>query len=79
MLAGGPGITVADARASTLSGPLLVNGAVVIVDREGRLCSALAESFPPQCGGDSMPVVGLDSATLDLQSEGNARWTNEQV
>ena len=79
MLAGGPGISVADALASTLSGPLLVNGAVVIVDNEARLCSALAEFFPPQCGGDSIPVVGLDTTTLALQSEGNVRWTDAQV
>ena len=79
MLAGGPGISIADAIASTLSGPLLVNGAVVIVDGEARLCSALAKSFPPQCRGDSLSVIGLDGATLDLQTEGKVSWTNNQA
>ena len=78
-LGDGPGISIADALATTLSGPLLVNGALVIVDGAVRLCSALAESFPPQCGGDSIPVVGLDITTLDLQIEGNVSWTNDHV
>ena len=79
MLAVGPGIGVADALASTLGGLLLVNGAVVIVDGEARLCSTLAESFPSQCGGDSIPVVGLDVATLDLRTEGSVSWTDDHV
>lgn len=79
MLAGGPGISVAEALASTLNGPLLVNGTVVITDGEARLCSALAESFPPQCGGDAITVVGLDLATLDLQRADAVRWTDSPV
>ncbi len=79
MLAGGPGISIGEALASTLSGPLLVNGVVVIVDGEAQLCSVLAESFPPQCGGDSIRVSGLDVATLELQTEGKVSWTNDQV
>lgn len=29
-----------------------------------RLCEALAESFPPQCGGSSVVVEGLDLASV---------------
>ena len=79
MLAGGPGISIAEALASTLDGPLLVNGAVVITDGEARLCSALAESFPPQCSGDAMAVFRLDLATLDLQHADDVRWTASPV
>ena len=79
MLAGGPGIAIADALVSTLSGPLLVNGFLVIVDGAPHLCSALAKSLPPQCAGDSVPVAGLDAATLNLVSEGNVLWTAGQV
>ena len=43
----GPGISIAEALDSTLDGPLLVNGALVIRSDEVRLCEALAESFPP--------------------------------
>ena len=75
----GPGISIADALASTLDEPLLVNGNIVIANDTTRLCSALAESFPPQCGGDSIQVTGLDTATLDLQRQGTVAWTNAYV
>jgi hypothetical protein len=29
-----------------------------------KLCSALAESYPPQCGGASLVLDGLDLATI---------------
>ena len=56
----GPGISIAEALASTLDEPLLVNGFLVVQGERAELCEALAESFPPQCGGDSLSVEGLD-------------------
>jgi hypothetical protein len=77
--ASGPGISVADALRSTANLPLLVNGAVFITPEGVRLCSAVAESFPPQCGGDRIEVRGLDPSTIPgLQTEGNVSWA-EQV
>ena len=65
-------LTVREAIDSDLEGPLLVRGAVVAVQGQDiRLCDALAESFPPQCGGDSVVVKGLDLGTLEaVQTEG---------
>jgi hypothetical protein len=72
----GPGISVSEARRSRLDGPLLVNGYIVAEGTRVRLCEALAESFPPQCGGASLDVRGLDVATLSsLESSGTTRWT----
>ena len=76
----GPGISVEEAIGSTGDAPLLVNGAL-FVDPHGRvlLCGAIAESFPPQCGGTRLEVRGLDLASLpDLQEENGVRWA-EQV
>jgi hypothetical protein len=78
--AGGPGITIEEAIAQAGSEPLLVNGALFI-DAAGsaRLCSAIAESFPPQCGGTRLLVSGLDPAAIpDLQEANGVRWA-EQV
>jgi hypothetical protein len=76
----GPGISVSEARASSLPGPLLVNGFIVAVNDDVRLCAALAESFPPQCGGESLSVEGLDLGSIaGLRSEGATRWTETQV
>ena len=84
----GPGLSVADALASTLDGPLLVNG-FIIVDDDGlvRLCAVLMESSPPQCGQPSLLVEKLDldsvgSLNSALPVQGGIRivgWTNEPV
>ena len=77
----GPGISIEDALGSTLDEPLLVNGALVAQqDGEVRLCSALAESFPPQCGGASLRVEGLDLSTVEgLTSANGVTWSEDQV
>ena len=72
----GAGISVAEALASDSTEPLLVNGAL-FVDANGtvRLCEAMAESFPQQCGGESVRVVWLDLSTIaEMQEEGAIRW-----
>lgn len=77
----GGGLSIDDALASTLDEPLLVTGFLVRTATETRLCSALAESFPPQCGGSSLVVDGLDEATLPdgLTREGDVTWSETPV
>jgi hypothetical protein len=73
----GPGMSVTDAldhRATddlvTVSGALFANADGTVV-----LCSAIAESFPPQCGGDRIRVDGLDLDDVPgLQVEGDVAW-----
>lgn len=71
----GPALEIPDALAAA-DGPVRVAGAL-FVGPDGRvlLCSALAESFPPQCGGDRLEVVGLDLDTVaELQDANGVRW-----
>jgi hypothetical protein len=76
----GPGISIDDAMKSNLNRPLLVNGALVARGGEARLCSALAESYPPQCAGTSLKVEGLDLSTVKgLQSANGVTWSDNQV
>ena len=56
-----------------------LTGFVISVSGDTRICSEILESFPPQCGGASVLVVGLDLASLDTQTEGNVTWTNQNV
>ena len=73
----GQGISVADALRAD-DGPVLVNGMLLIeADGTAWLCSALAESFPPQCGGDRLQLVDLDEATAlpQLTSGNGVRWS----
>ena len=54
---------------------MAVTGAV-FVDPDGtvRLCDAVLESFPPQCGGATLVVDGLDLASLQLEEANGMRW-----
>jgi hypothetical protein len=79
-VAAGPGISIDDALASDSDEPLLVTGNLLAQGDEIRLCSALAESFPPQCGGASLHVVGLDLEEVDgLITEGDVSWTDRPI
>ncbi len=73
----GPGISVAQARVSKLAQPLLVTGFIVADGEHVRLCEVLAESYPPQCGGQFLEVRGLDVSSIPgVESEQNTRWTS---
>ena len=85
-LAIGPGVTVPEALSSRLDSPLLVNGYLLVRGGEHdnpeqvRLCEALAESFPPQCGGSFLLVEGLGLKSIDgLVSEGPISWTEQPI
>jgi hypothetical protein len=74
------GLTVSEALATDSTGPIAVSG-FVVEDAAGlRLCEALAESFPPQCGGASIPLA--DTSTIDpdeLQASQGVAWTDSPV
>jgi hypothetical protein len=69
-------LSVSEVPASGSAEPLVVNG--WIVARQGqpvRLCQAPTVSFPPQCGGSSLVVDGLDLAQRNtLESIGGVTW-----
>ncbi len=77
----GPGISVTEALDSTLAGPLLVNGFIITTpDGLVYLAELLAESFPPQPGGDKLIVEGLDlDAFAGLTSAQGITWSDEHV
>ena len=79
-LGAGPGISIDAALASDSAEPLLVNGNLLAQGEQIRLCSALAESFPPQCSGPSLQVEGLKLAEVDsLVTEGDVSWTDRPI
>ena len=74
---GGPGISVAEALEHQPTDDIVVVTGALFVDPDGTvlLCDAIAESFPPQCGGARIVVDGLDPATVaNLQTEGEVSW-----
>ena len=82
----GPGISVAEALASTLDELLLVNGYVfVYADGSVVFADLIAESFPPQPGGATVTVEGLDVMQIPLTEgpvdaeNGIIAWTDIPV
>lgn len=57
-------LTVQEATTITQAEHLTVVGSLLVQADGVRLCSDLAESYPPQCGGDSLRVEGLDTDAI---------------
>lgn len=75
-LARGPGISIDEAIAMDSDEPLLVNGWIRAEGGDIRFCDAVAESYPPQCVGPELVVVGLKLAEVDgLQRASGVAWT----
>ena len=73
-------LAVADAVAVGVDGPFLMSGYYVADGEQARLCEALAESFPPQCGGASA-VLDESGASVEAvtTTEGEVTWSDEPV
>lgn len=58
---------------------VLVAG-VLVDDGSGmRMCEALAESFPPQCGGRSIAIRNPAGVDADLMEDQGVRWSDRAV
>jgi hypothetical protein len=74
---GDRGMSVADALGHRATDDLVFVTGALFVDPDGTvlLCDAIAESFPPQCGGARLEVQGLDLSTIDgLEEASGVRW-----
>ena len=59
-------MTVPDVLRTRPAGVVGVRGNVIVhPDGSARLCEGLAGSYPPQCGGKSVAVTGLDLRVLE--------------
>jgi hypothetical protein len=59
--------------------PFEFTGYLFRVEGETKICDAILESYPPQCGGESYTVTGLDVTGVDLQEAQGVAWTDEPV
>jgi hypothetical protein len=75
----GGGLSVADVVANDIDGGFAIQGFYVDSGDGPFLCDALLESFPPQCGGASIPFQTADGLDLDLTTEGDVTWSADQV
>lgn len=76
-IAGG-GLTVDEALTTDATGPLAVHGLLIDSGSGVRLCAAILESFPPQCGGASLDVVGVTVADQPgAQTANSVTWVED--
>lgn len=62
--AGGP-IAVGRLLERSSDSPVVVRGLLHVERGIARLCAAILESYPPQCGEPSVELVGLELASVD--------------
>jgi hypothetical protein len=75
---GQPVAVLSVTEALAASGRVAVTGFLVDNNGEAKLCEALAESFPPQCGEAGIPITGYDQIDIDdLQTDGAVTWTDQ--
>lgn len=64
---------------SDMDADVVVVGYVLIDSTSARLCGALAESLPPQCGQRATRIIGIDDLDLDFKEAQGVRWTETHV
>jgi hypothetical protein len=81
----GDSMSIKDALAAD-GKTVIVEGSIVAIEGEPvRLCYALLESYPPQCGQPALELEGLDLGALELvTSRGDpslpvTRWSDRPV
>lgn len=76
----GGGLAVSAALTTEATGVIAVQGFLFDDGNSARLCEALAESYPPQCGGASIPVTGYEEATtIPLVNAQSVIWSDQPV
>ena len=76
----GDALTVPEALASDASGEIAVRGSLLARGDRVQLCEALAQSYPPQCGGRFFLLDGFDPATVeDINEEQGVRWSDREI
>ena len=76
----GGGLSIADALTSDADGPIAVAGFLIQDANGARLCDLLAESMPPQCGGDSVELSDVSMIDPDeLKTAQGVTWTDSTV
>jgi hypothetical protein len=73
-------LTVSQVLISDIGGVIAVQGFLFDDGSGPLLCETLAESFPPQCGGESLPVSGHEEAVdVPIVTEQGVTWTDQPL
>lgn len=73
-------LSIQQALSSHGSDPRTVRGSLIATGDTVRLCGAILESYPPQCGGPFLVVQGLDLGTFEgLTTASGVTWSDREV
>ena len=73
-------MSVSDALSGDVSGAAAVKGFLVVDAGGARLCEVLAESYPPQCGGEALPITNYEEFLgVPVQEAQGVTWTDDVV
>ncbi len=75
-----PGLPIVAVVDSDIDGGFVISGFYFDDGSGVRLCDTLAESFPPQCGGPSIPfdnAAGADVGVLSI--EAGVTWSDQPI
>lgn len=75
-----PVLSVEQLMSRSADTPIAVRGFLTDQERVTRLCAAILESYPPQCGEPFVELVGLEVAELaGTQSDRGITWKESLV
>ena len=73
-------MSVSETLAAEAAGAAAVKGFLVVDAGGARLCEVLAESYPPQCGGDALPITNYEEFLgVPVQEAQGVTWTDDVV
>ncbi len=73
-------MSVSDVLAGDVTGAAAVKGFLVVDAGGARLCEVLAESYPPQCGGEALPITNYEGFVgVPVQEAQGVTWTDDVV
>lgn len=76
----GGGLTIPDAVAYEGNEVVAVSGFVVRTAGSDLLCEVLADSFPPQCGGEKLTIANPEALNaFPLVEEGEVQWSENAI
>ena len=72
-------VEIRDLQASGPIDGVTVVGFVVWDPSGADLCEVLAESFPPQCGGERIAITNPDTLEVMFEENQNVKWTEQRI
>ena len=73
-------MSVSEILSADAAGAAAVKGFLLVDAGGARLCDVLAESYPPQCGAEALPITNYEEfLVVPVQEAQGVTWTDDVV